>query len=268
MILKKMNSQILLKINSFVKNRLIELLGLLLIIASIFLLLSIATYSGGQENFIFKSEDFDIDHKNIGGFYGSAIADFLLQSIGLVSFLFIINLSFWGFKVFTKKKIDNFVTKIFFTLIYLISGSVFLNIAFPFSHWLSDHGNGGFVGQSIKEFVYYFFPFIENKYITYILILVTVIFFILSLSTKLKEIFKIIFFPFILIKNVFSFFKRDKEKLYSSGEKITHIETESLNDRNYKEKQPILPFGKRKEDINKKDIFKLPLIDKILMILN
>ena len=169
--LEKMNSQILLKINNFVKNRLIELLGSLLIVVSIFLLLSITTYSGGQENFIFKPENFDMDYKNFGGFYGSASSDFLLQSIGLVSFLFVLNLSFWGFKIITKKKIHNFITKIFYTLIYLVSGSVFLNIAFPFSHWLSDHGNGGFVGQSIKEFIYYFFPFIENKYIAYILIL-------------------------------------------------------------------------------------------------
>ena len=55
--LEKMNSQILLKINNFVKNRLIELLGSLLIVVSIFLLLSITTYSGGQENFIFKPEN-------------------------------------------------------------------------------------------------------------------------------------------------------------------------------------------------------------------
>ena len=151
MILKKMNSQILLKINNFVKNRLIELLGSLLIIMSIFLLLSITTYSGGQENFIFKPESFNLDHENIGGFYGSAISDFLLQSIGLVAFLFVFNLFFWGLKIITKKKINNFITKVFYTLIYLISGSVFLNIAFPFSHWLSDHGNGGFVGQLIKE---------------------------------------------------------------------------------------------------------------------
>ena len=90
--LKKMNSQILLKINNFIKNRLIELLGSLLILLSIFLFLSITTYSGGQENFIFKPDNLDIDHKNFGGFYGSAISDFFLQSIGLVSFLFVINL--------------------------------------------------------------------------------------------------------------------------------------------------------------------------------
>ena len=82
--LKKMNSQILIKINNFIKNKLIELSGSLLIIISIFLILSIITYSGGQDSFIIKSDSPETDLKNFGGFYGSAIADFLLQSIGFI----------------------------------------------------------------------------------------------------------------------------------------------------------------------------------------
>ena len=107
---------------------------------------------------------------------------------------------------------------------YLASGSVFLDIAFSSSHWLFDHGNGGFVGRSIKEFIYYFFPFIENKYIVYVLILITVAFFILSLGIKLNEILKIIFFPFIAIKKIFNFFKKDNQKIFNSDEKIAHGE--------------------------------------------
>jgi len=260
-----MNYQILLKINNFIKKRLIELLGLLLVTVSVFLLLSITTYSGGQENFIFKPENFDIDHKNFGGFYGSAISDFLLQSIGLVSFLFVINLFFWGLKIITQKKINNFITKIFYALIYLVSGSVFLNIAFPFSYWLSDHGNGGFLGQSIKEFIYYIFPFIENQYVIYILILITLVFFILSLNIKLNEVFKIILFPFSVVKNIFIFFKKnkDKEKLYNNDDYLTSNETETdnLDEQGYKEKQPILPFSKKRKIINQKNTFKLPIID-------
>jgi len=259
-----MNYQILVKINNFIKKRLIELLGLLLIAVSVFLLLSIATYSGGQENFIFKSENLDMDHKNFGGFYGSAISDFLLQSIGLVSFLFVVNLFFWGFKIITQKKINNFITKIFYTLIYIISGSVFLNIAFPFSYWLSDHGNGGFLGQSIKELIYYIFPFIENQYVVYILILLTLIFFILSLSIKPNEFFKIILFPLTAMKNIFNFFKKkDKEKLYNADENFTNNEpeTDNLNEQSYKEQQPILPFSKKRKIINQRNIFKLPAID-------
>ena len=88
-----MNFQILAKINNFVKNRLIELSGALLMLCAIFLLASIASYSPGDPNFIYTPENVEI--KNFGGFYGSAIADFLLQSIGFIIFLFVfIEISF------------------------------------------------------------------------------------------------------------------------------------------------------------------------------
>ena len=197
-----MNSTILTKINNFIKYRLIELSGFLLVIVSVFLFLSIITYSGGQDNFIYKSDNPDVDIKNFGGFYGSAIADFLLQSIGLIIFLFVFNLFFWGFKIITEKKISNFLTKIFFTIIYIIFGTTFLNIEYHFSNWLFDNGNGGFVGRSIKENIYYFTPLIDNQYVIYSLIVLTIVFFILSLGIKLNEIIKILLFPFTIIKKI------------------------------------------------------------------
>ena len=66
-----MKSQILTKINNIVKNRLIELLGVSLILVSIFLLLSIASYSPSDPNFIYTPENTEIN--NIGGFYGLSL---------------------------------------------------------------------------------------------------------------------------------------------------------------------------------------------------
>jgi len=99
-----MNSQILTNINSFIKKRLIELLGILLIITSIFLFLSIISYSPSDPNFIYLSENTEI--KNIGGFYGSVISDFLLQSLGLISILLSFNYLVWGLKLVKEKTIN------------------------------------------------------------------------------------------------------------------------------------------------------------------
>ena len=74
-----MNSQILTKINSFVKKRLIESTGIILILFGFFLILSTFTYSPNDPNFIYTPENTEI--KNIGGFYGSVISDFFLQAI-------------------------------------------------------------------------------------------------------------------------------------------------------------------------------------------
>ena len=203
-----MKSQILLKINSFIKKKLIELSGALLIIVSVFLFLAIITYSVEQDSIIMKSDNPEIDFKNFGGFYGSAIADFLLQSVGFIIFLFVFNLFFWGFKLITEKKISNFISKTFFTLVYIIFGTVFFNIKdfFSNSDWYFYHGSGGFVGRLVKENIYYFNPLIdENQYIIYGLILLTIAFFILSLGIKPNEIIKISFFPFVIIKKMYPY---------------------------------------------------------------
>ena len=105
-----MSYQILTKINSILKNRLIELLGISLMLLSIFLLLSIASYSPGDPNFIYTPENTEI--KNIGGYYGSVISDLLLQSLGLISFFLVINFFYWGTKITTRKAVNNFITKI------------------------------------------------------------------------------------------------------------------------------------------------------------
>ena len=136
-----MKSQILAKINNFIKKRLIEFLGIVLMLFSFFLLASIITYSPSDPNFIYSSENTEI--KNIGGFYGSVVSDFLLQSIGLISILLTVNFFYWGLKIVSEKIINNFITKIFFIFIYIISGTLVLNSSYNDSFWLIDNGNGG-----------------------------------------------------------------------------------------------------------------------------
>ena len=140
-----MKYHILNKISDFIKNRLIESSGILLIIFSFFLATSIVTYSPDDPNFIYSPENTEI--KNAAGFYGSVVSDFLLQTIGLISILLILNFFYWGLKIISEKKIKNFITKIFFVLIYIASGTVFLSNFFNDSYWLIDNGNGGFVGR-------------------------------------------------------------------------------------------------------------------------
>ena len=156
-----MNSQVLIKINRIIKNRIIELLGVSLILVSIFLGASILSYSPSDPNFIYTPENTEI--KNLGGFYGSVISDFLLQAFGLVSIFIITNFFYWGIKIVTEKKITNIIKKSFYVVVYLIFGTTVLNIFYNDSFWLIDNGNGGFLGQALKENVYYFIPLIENQ---------------------------------------------------------------------------------------------------------
>ena len=255
-----MNSQILIKINHFVKKRLIEFSGIFFALISIFILLSIISYSPNDPNFIYTPENTEM--KNIGGFYGSVVSDFLLQSIGLISILFAFNFFGWGIKLITKKKISNFFPKIFFTLIYIILGTTVLNIFYNDSFWLIDNGNGGFVGRLTKENINYFTPLIENQYVIYSLILLTIIFFILSIEIKINEIIKIFTFPFFILKKIIYLFKNKKEEDNKDIDILnTEVESKNFQKKTEAEKQPILPFSTKKENKISENNFKLPSIN-------
>ena len=254
-----MKSEILVKINNFVKKRVIEFLGICLVFGSIFLLSAIATYSPSDPNFIYTPENTEI--KNLGGFYGSVLADFFLQSLGLISFLFFFNILIWGIILLRDKKINNFTTKLFFNLIYIIFGTLSLSLIYNNSFWLIDNGNGGFIGRAIKENIYYFAPIIEDNYFIYTLTFVTFVFFILSLSLKLNEIKKIFIFPFNLTQKIFLFLKKNKTKSFKN-ENIIYSEPQinkpEVSDD--KESQPNLPFSNNQE-LKIKNNFKLPKIN-------
>ena len=254
-----MYSQILIKINSFVKKRFIEFSGILLIIASIFLLISILSYDQGDPSLTYTPETNLI--KNLGGFYGSAIADFILQSIGLVSFFIIINLFNWGFTLIKEKKIDNFITKVFFTFSYIIFGTTYLNISYNYSYWINFHGNGGFVGHIIKEFFYSFTNIIDNQYINLSFLILAIVFFILSLNLKIKEIIKILSLPYFIIKKVIVLFERKKKSNTNIDNTNLYIDIKDSSDNILKERQQILPFKTNNETKITVNKFKLPSIN-------
>ncbi len=251
-----MNSHILIKINNFVKNRLVEFSGILLTIIGIFLLISIVSYSPADPNFIYTPDDVEI--KNIGGFYGSVISDFLLQSIGLISFLMVINLLNWGLTLIVRKKISNFIAKIFFTISYTIFGSTFINIFYNNSFWLIDNGNGGFLGRIIKENFYSLTNLTENQYIFFSLLLLTITFFILSINIEIRGIAKILSFPYLIIKKIIYFLKKNKENNSKIDNVNLNTDIKDLSDNILKETQQILPFATKKEPAISGGDFKLP----------
>ena len=256
-----MNSQILIKINNFIKNRLIEGIGVVLIFASIFLLLSLISYSPNDPNFIYTPENVQI--KNIFGFYGSVISDFLLQSLGLISFLIVINFFYWGIKITVKKNSSNFIIKSFFVFLYILFGTTALNIINNSSFWLIDNGNSGFIGRIIKENIFNLTPLINNQFVIYFIILLTFIFFIVSLETNKNGIIKILFFPFAFIIEIKNLFKnRKKESESDLNFSNADIESEIDNEKSdILKEQPFLPFSeKKREQVDSQRKYKLPVI--------
>ncbi len=166
-------------ISNFLFDRLVQLIGIVLTFLSIFVLLALFTYSAEDPNFVFSNNN---EINNIFGFQGSVVSDFLLQTMGLVSFLFSITLFITGVNVVIKKRLVIILENFFYTILYIIFGTVFLGIFYLNSFWLPVNGNGGFVGNILTQ------TFLENLILKnqeisyYILILITTLLFLKSIN--------------------------------------------------------------------------------------
>ena len=80
---------ILENVSNFIISRLIQLIGIILAICSVMLFLALITYSAEDPNFIYSNNN---EINNALGFYGSIVSDLFLQSMGLVSFMFVVTL--------------------------------------------------------------------------------------------------------------------------------------------------------------------------------
>ena len=202
-----MNTNFLDSVTNFIKKRTFELLGIILILTSLALAVSFATYTPEDPSFIYG--DSNIEIKNFFGIYGSSIADFLLQSFGLASFLLLANLIFWGLSLLIKKEIKRILLKFFFVVVYLTLGSIFIYLTFNNSFWLIDNGNSGFVGEISYNFINNLTTWVNNKYFIFIIFFLTIIFFIYSSGLNVKNIMA------RTLQLILSIFKK-KEKIDAS----------------------------------------------------
>ena len=248
-----MNTNFLNSVTNFLKKRTLEFLGLFLILTSLILTISFITYSPEDPSFIYGESNTEI--KNFFGIYGSSIADFMLQSFGLASFLFLANLIFWGLSLLLKKEIKKILLKLFFVVGYLIFGSIFFYLTFNNSFWLIDNGNSGFVGQIIYNFINSLIPWVDNKYSLFAISFLTLTFFVFSSDLNVKSIFNRVF------KIILSIFKK-KEKIETSII-FSNSELAEKEVKTEKPQQSFL-FEKTKRDFKeteKQNKYKLPSLD-------
>ena len=109
---------------NFAIKRLAEIFGILISLSGVMLFLALVTYSPNDPNFIFP-ENTKIE--NLMGFHGSFVSDLLFQSVGLIAYLIPFTLIITGINIFTTKDFFLFIENNFFTILYLIFGSLFLS---------------------------------------------------------------------------------------------------------------------------------------------
>ena len=179
----------------FFKRRFIELFGLLLISLFFIFFYSLFNYSPENSTLIYKTNELDVE--SIFKEYSNIIADFFLQSFGLISFLIGLSILSWGIILVVNKKINNLLGKVFYTVIYINLGCLFIYLTNNNSFWLIDNGNSGFMGEQSFNIINKFAPLIDKDFVKVFILLFTLLFFVLGSGINLRKIFE----KFFLKKN-------------------------------------------------------------------
>ena len=231
-------------------NRIIETAGIAFVIIGLLLLVSLATFSPDDPNFIFPD---NTEIKNLLGFNGSYTADLFFQTFGLIALLIPFTLIFSGINIVLNKKIFLIFESIFYSVLYSSFGSLFFSFFYPTAFNLYINGNGGFIGKYLETTFLTSLININSQISYYFLILIILVLFLISIN------FKIIYF-YKLIKKLFKLIFIKKEKSYTNENEIISefIPQEEITNLI----QEDLPFIKSENKSPSKKIrFKLPTID-------
>ena len=181
------------KVKDFALKRLIELSGILILIVSVLLLIALISYSPNDPNFIYPENQ---EINNILGINGSIAADFLFQSIGLVSYFLPITLIFLSVTIIYQKNLAHIFSSLFYIVCYSIIGTIFLTQFYTDAFFLIINGNGGFVGNYFYNKIFFKIVNFNTELSYYLQLLLFIFLFLISINFKLiwlsffKKIFK------------------------------------------------------------------------------
>ena len=230
------------KFKSFTFKRLVELLGILILISAILILVSLISYNPNDPNFIYNKNQII---NNFLGINGSIGADFLLQSIGVVAYFLPITFIFLSVSVFFQKKLILILISSFYVVCYLIVGSIFLTQFYKEAFFLIINGNGGFVGNYFYSELFFKILNLNLKISYFLQLVLFLVLFLLSINFNLKW--------FLFFKKVF------KSKKAFDGVELPKVE----NDNGIKENfQETFSFEKGKDKAElKRKTFNLPKLE-------
>jgi S-DNA-T family DNA segregation ATPase FtsK/SpoIIIE len=263
---------------NFTIRRLAEIFGILISLAGGILLLALITYSPNDPNFIFP-ENTKIE--NLMGFHGSFVSDLLFQSVGLMAYLIPFTLLITGINILKTKDFFLIIENNFFTILYLISGTLFFIHYYSNTYSIFINGSSGFVGQYLNQTFLKSLILINESIFFYLLILITIIFFLISINFNYKNFIEFIKKAFNLItkKNTKNY--TDKSEIISEyipqdeiknliQEDLPFIKSENKSETKIKFKLPALdllkiPTKKERENFEKNETHDPEFLEKILM---
>ena len=234
---------------NFAIKRLAEIFGITIFVSGIMLLIALMTYSPDDPNFIFPE---NTQIKNLLGFQGSFISDLFFQSVGLVAYLVSFTFILTGVNIFREKDFFLIIENNFYTILYSIFGTLFISHFYSNNFTFYVNGNGGFVGNYLNQTFLNSVILLNERLFYYILILVTLILFFVSINFSLKKFGGV-------IEKIYNFFFEKNNKNYTNKSEI--IEEYIPQDEIKNLIQEDLPFIKSDNKSEIKIKFKLPNLD-------
>jgi len=234
---------------NFAFKRLAEIFGILISITGVMLFFSLITYSPNDPNFIFPD---NTKIENLMGFRGSFVSDLFFQSVGLIAYLIPFTLIFTGINILKTKDFFLFIENNFFTILYLIFGTLFFAYYYSDTYALYINGNSGFVGEYLNNTFLNSLILINDDIFFYILILIIIIFFLSSINFNPKNL--LTFF-----KRIYSILNKDNNKNYTDKSEIINEYIPQDEIKNLIQED--LPFIKSENKSETKIKFKLPSLD-------
>ena len=203
MVLKFNNSAGYTEIPYF-KRKLLETIGLILLIVSLAVAASIITFDINDPSFSYIT---DKNVNNIFGKYGAYTSDLLIKFFGASSVLIFLTGFIWGLKLFIHKKITFFWIRLIFVPITLISASIALNTENIFNTNLEG---GGIVGKYTYLYIINFLQYINFEisqiYIAIFFFSISFFSFNFTLGLNQSDWIKVSNYIFLIVKYTSSLF--------------------------------------------------------------
>jgi len=160
--------------------------GVLLILLSVFILISLISYSPDDPSWASVSTVSKKVH-NFGGKVGASLSEALLQFLGFSSFILSIALIFLGFQAFFPKKKGGFLSRTGESLLICLLLSPLFSMIFHTASWKgSGLAAGGAIGDLLSSLLIKYFNHLGSFLILFGLLLVVILF---STHIQIRTIF-------------------------------------------------------------------------------
>ncbi|MGE0153855.1 MAG: DNA translocase FtsK 4TM domain-containing protein [Reyranellaceae bacterium] len=135
----------------FLRLRLIEILGAVLLGGGLALFLTLATFDRGDPSFNVATPQAP---KNIFGLQGAYVADMLLQSLGLAAWLLAFVVTVWGLRLMRRHSVPRFALRLsLLPLTLLLAATALSFMGGANSTWITHAGPGGVTGRELGDLV-------------------------------------------------------------------------------------------------------------------